>query len=125
MKKNYYSNIKESIKTLNYSQLQKLKSQIKKQQENRIVAQTLEKSRKKLVCPHCNSTSYVKWGRQSDLQRYKCKKCTKTFNSLTNTPLANLRRKGHWLDYSKCLIEGKTIRKSANICGISKTTSFS
>ena len=50
------------------------------------------------------------------MQRYKCRECKKTFNSLTGTPLANLQKKGHWLDYSYCLTQGYTIRKAAKIC---------
>ncbi len=48
----------------------------------------------------------------------------KTFNSLKKTPLAGLRRKGHWLNYSECLKEGLTIREAAKRCGIHRNTSF-
>lgn len=44
-------------------------------------------------CPYCTSKSYQKWGVQSDLQRYLCNQCNKTFNALTRTPLARLRHK--------------------------------
>ena len=58
------------------------------------------------------------------MQRYKCKECNKTFNSLTGTPLAHLHKKGRWLNYSKCLKNGLSIRRSAKECGINITTSF-
>ena len=48
-------------------------------------------------CKHCNSQSYYKWGQESGIQRYKCRKCKKTYNQLTNTPLAKLRKKEEWL----------------------------
>jgi len=38
----------------------------------------------------------VHWGRASDLPRYRCKACRRTFNALTKTPLANLRMKDKW-----------------------------
>ena len=124
MNQSNYKIVAKLINDLNYSQLRKINDKISKLHENRIVANSLEKSRSALCCSHCKSKEFVRWGRQSDLQRYKCKDCKKTFNSLSGTPLAKLRRKGHWLQYAKCLVEGKTIRKSAAICGVAKTTSF-
>ncbi|RLA19806.1 MAG: IS1595 family transposase, partial [Gammaproteobacteria bacterium] len=53
-----------------------------------------------------------------------CRDCGKCFNALTGTPLARLRRKECWLDYSQALIEGLTIRDAAARCGVAKTTSF-
>ncbi len=42
-------------------------------------------------CPYCHSDSFHKWGMRSGLQRYRCRKCHKTFNTLTLTPLARLQ----------------------------------
>lgn len=47
-------------------------------------------------CPHCNNGEVVRWGHASDLPRYRCKSCLRTFNALTRTPLANLRMKDKW-----------------------------
>lgn len=75
-------------------------------------------------CPRCQSERRGRWGRQSGLQRFRCRDCGKCFNALTGTPLARLRRKECWLDYSQTLIEGLTVRKAAARCGVAKTTSF-
>jgi transposase-like protein len=75
-------------------------------------------------CPSCQSQRLGRWGRQSGLQRFRCQDCKKCFNALTGTPLARLRRKDRWFDYSQALIEGLTIRKAAVRCDIAKTTSF-
>ena len=75
-------------------------------------------------CPHCQSERLGCWGRQSGLQRFRCRDCGKCFNALTGTPLARLRHKECWLDYSQALIEGLTVRKAAARCGVAKTTSF-
>lgn len=75
-------------------------------------------------CPHCGSKSFNKWGTRSNLQRYKCKECKKTFNVLTNTPLARLRHKEVWQDYAKDLINGVSLRKSADHCNVDKNTTF-
>ena len=113
-----------NVNNLGTRQFRLLKDKISKIESQKIVAKTLETPQEKLNCPHCNFNEFYRWGKQSDLQRYKCKRCKKTFNSLTGTYLARLRRKGHWLDYAKCIKYGKTIRKSAAICKISKSTSF-
>jgi len=75
-------------------------------------------------CPHCGTTNFYKWGINSGLQRYKCKECNKTFNILTKTPLARLRHKEVWSDYMKDLINGVTIARSAEHCGVANSTSF-
>jgi len=75
-------------------------------------------------CPHCASLHYEKWGIRSNLQRYHCTECNKTFNTLTGTPLARLRHKEKWMDFANDLIESKSIRESANHCGVHKNTTF-
>lgn len=75
-------------------------------------------------CPHCKDNHFQKWGKAHGMQRYRCKNCMRTFNSLTATPLARLRKKDKWLDYSEAMIDGLSIRKAAIKCGVDKTTSF-
>lgn len=41
-------------------------------------------------CPHCAGTHTIKHGRHGDLQRFRCRHCNRTFNTLTGTPLAHL-----------------------------------
>ena len=76
------------------------------------------------TCPHCSSTHYQKWGIRSNLQRYHCSSCSKTFNALTGTPLARLRHKDKWIDFTTDIIESKSIRESAKHCGVNKSTTF-
>lgn len=75
-------------------------------------------------CPHCNSHHYQKWGVRSNLQRYYCGSCERTFNALTGTPLARLRHKEKWMDFANDLIESKSIRESAKHCNVNKDTTF-
>jgi len=75
-------------------------------------------------CPHCQSESFHKWGVRSNLQRYRCKTCSKTFNALTHTSLARLRHKEVWIDYVQDIIDGKSIRQSASHCNVDKSTTF-
>ena len=43
------------------------------------------------MCPHCQGLHVVRNGMARGLQRYKCRDCGRTFNTLTRTPLARLR----------------------------------
>jgi transposase-like protein len=60
----------------------------------------------------------------SDLPRYRCKACRRTFNALTKTPLANLRMKDKWAAQTEALIEGVSTAKAARRCGVHYTTAF-
>ena len=37
------------------------------------------------ICPYCQGTKLYRWGKASELQRYRCRHCNHTFNpSLTS-----------------------------------------
>jgi transposase-like protein len=55
-------------------------------------------------CPHCGCTHVHRCGTASGLQRRRCLRCRKTFNALTGTPLARLRKRERWLSYIACLL---------------------
>jgi transposase-like protein len=75
-------------------------------------------------CPHCASREIVGWGRSDGLLRFRCKSCRRTFNALTKTPMAHLRKKEKWLDHARAMIEGKSLAKTAELCGVHPTTAF-
>ena len=75
-------------------------------------------------CPHCASREIVGWGRSDGLLRFRCKACGRTFNALTKTPMAHLRKKEKWLDHARAMIEGKSLAKTAALCGVHPTTAF-
>src|SRR3982750_3025467 len=54
-------------------------------------------------CPHCAATTLQRWGSASGLRRYRCTACRRTFNALTGTSLARLRKKACWLRYGEAL----------------------
>ena len=74
-------------------------------------------------CAHCASGRVVRWGAAHGLPRYRCVSCRRTFNVLTNTPLAHLRNRERWLTYVGTMIEGRSIRGSAAACAVSSATS--
>ena len=75
-------------------------------------------------CPHCAGRAIVGWGRSHGLLRFRCKSCGRTFNALTRTPMAHLRKKDRWLDQARAMIEGKSLAKTAELCGVHPTTAF-
>lgn len=75
-------------------------------------------------CGHCHSKNVRGWSSQGGLKRYRCKKCSKTFNALTGTPLAYLHRRDAWFAYAQALADGLSLRKAAKRCGIALDTSF-
>lgn len=77
-----------------------------------------------LGCPHCAHRDVVRWGHASQLPRYRCKACSRTFNALTKTPLANLRLKEKWAEQTCAMIDGVTAAKAAERCGVHYTTAF-
>jgi transposase-like protein len=121
---NGFKKITGQLSFLSESQLRKLKEKIQRIEDHHSVSKTLETKREEVSCPHCHSKEIVRWGRQAEMQRYRCKICRKTFNALTRTPLTRLRRRGHWWDFCECLIKGYSLRKTAKICDIDLTTAF-
>lgn len=72
------------------------------------------------MLPSLHSEKVIRWGRDSDIQRYRCKDCRKTFNSLTGSPLARLHHHEKWSDYLRCMQESLTLRESAKRTGINR-----
>jgi hypothetical protein len=56
--------------------------------------------------------------------RFRCKSCGRTFNALTKTPMAHLRKKEKWPAHARAMIEGKSLAKTAQLCGVHPTTAF-
>ena len=77
-------------------------------------------------CPHCHAQPerLGSWGQSHGLRRYRCKDCGRTFNALTDTPLAHLRKREQWGRYAHALIEGVSVREAARRCRIDKNTAF-
>lgn len=114
-----------NIPKLNHSERSKLSSALSSIDDFKKVCDLVETVQEsKPHCPHCSSNTIVKYGIRSGLQRYRCKSCSKTFNSLTNTPLAHLRKKEFWLSNLDCMRKSLTIRTTAETIPANKRTIF-
>lgn len=75
-------------------------------------------------CPHCTDSRVQRWGKPNGSQRYRCRNCGRTFNALTGTACAGLRRAELWVDYRAAIVEQLSIRKAAERCGIDPSTAL-
>ena len=113
------------ISRLSLSQRKKLLDTLQASQSGESAVALIESSRPgKSNCPHCRTAGARPYGSASGLQRYRCISCRRTFNALTGTPLARLRHKAKWLEYSQDLKDGLSVRKSAKRIGVHFNTTF-
>lgn len=77
------------------------------------------------VCPHCKEEDILRNGKYNNKQRYICKNCRKTFTDFTNSATYNSKKTlDKWIKYAKCMLNGYSIRKCAEIVEINIATSF-
>lgn len=124
MKQQTFRKFLSAMESFNSRQLRQMEAELQKIKDQAKTANLLETSFENITCPHCGSYEKWRWGKRTQLQRYRCKSCKKTYNSLTSTPLARLNKKDKWLLYSNCLKNGLSVRKAASQCGIHKNTAF-
>ena len=123
MKKQKFSEFLAQLKDLTGGQRIALRELLGQTQEEKSSAAIIDEGfASKPVCPKCQSSSVHKWGVVSNIQRYRCKDCGRSFNALTGTSMARLRKKELWLEYSKALADSLSLSKAAKRCGIDRTT---
>ena len=89
-----------------------------------VLATLGERKVERLGCAHCGADEIVGWGRSHGLPRYRCKACGRTFNAATGTGMARLRKKDRWLDQAQAMIDGVSLAKAAERCGVHPTTAY-
>lgn len=125
------------MQTRQFERFLKRISELTLRQRTRLLAQLLPAERMDRVialieyvdtgthpCPRCGSHASYRHGQANGLQRYRCRRCGRTFNALSGTPLARLRLKTHWLDYLDRMLDSRSVRRSASDLGVASTTTF-
>ena len=93
--------------------------------EDRNIAILNGRFKEGLKCPKCGHTSVNKNGKSCGRQRYICKKCRRTFDERTLSPLSNTKLSlEKWIKYCRFMVEGGSIRKCAKEVSVSVPTSF-
>lgn len=122
------NDVYDLVKTLSKSDIEKLKALLSKTDSNENVSDNSVSTNRfasGTFCPHCGEKQIKKNGHKNGVQRYLCFSCRKTFNITTNTILSSTKKDiSVWNDYIDCMMNGLSIRKSAEKCGISVITAF-
>jgi len=122
--------VKDFITTLQYEELKDISDLIYKTISAPIESEQTsltEQSRlfNGLVCPNCGSIDCVKNGKVRGKQRLLCNDCHKTFGANSKSAISNSNlTQTKWIAYIECMIQGLSIRKSAEITDVCVKTSF-
>jgi len=119
--------IKEALLKLSPSERSALLSEVESEQD--IHSKVLAKHREQLnnkqgCCPHCGNNKYRKHGIDKGSQRYKCKRCGRTFTEYTGTWIARLHKKDLVGKYLKLMEQELSLDKIKVQLGINKKTAF-
>jgi transposase-like protein len=93
-----------------------------------IIGQGERMVREDRKCRHCGHDDIVLHGRdENGRQRFRCRKserggCGRTFNGLTNTVLAHMRKPELWLTYADTMPTHLSVKKTAEKVGVSHVT---
>jgi len=125
MRADKFSKLIEASDKLTLGQRRLLLKRLEEAEHQQEIVEWIEpKQGKRPACPYCKTEDPIRWGRSHGLSRFRCRNCKRTFNALTSTPLARLRHKEQWSVFAKTMIEGKSVRASAQACGVHYTTTF-
>ena len=76
-------------------------------------------------CPNCSEKNYIKFGKYNDVQRYKCKKCGKTFSKTTKAVWSYSKKEPEkWVKFMELLLQKSTLRVCSKILEINIRTAF-
>jgi len=118
------ANLMCKLEKLTPSQRQRVAGALAETEHKAATSNLIEAGDEHPSCPHCQGKRIVKNGIVSGLQRYKCRGCKRTFNVLTNTPLAHLHLRGKWLGQAEALRDGLTLKQVEKRLGVAHATAF-
>lgn len=78
------------------------------------------------VCPIYGSIHVIRNGHRKDgTQKYMCRDCKKSFVVTTSTIVSGTKKDlSVWEKYISCMMNGFSVRKTAEICGVHRNTAF-
>jgi transposase-like protein len=119
--KNINTKINLNLKKLNANiSIKKSKIDI-----NDLLKHDTYKNKKIECCPICSGKKYIKYGFYKEIQRYKCKKCGKTFSNNTNLIWSYSKKDlNKWLKFIEFMIRKKSLRACAKKLHINLATAF-
>ena len=120
-----FGKLLERLKELTAVQAEKVIAALHQRGDGDAVSQIIEQRGSEAAkCPRCGAARIQHYGMEHGLQRYRCTGCGRTFNALTGTPLARLRKKECWSSFASSLQQSHSVREAARRAGVAKNTSF-
>ena len=120
-----FGQLLDQLKELTAAQAEKVVSALHRRGDGDAVRQIIEQRVSEAPkCPRCGAAHIRRYGVEHGLQRYRCVGCGRTFNALTGTPLARLRKKECWASFANSLRQSHSVRAAARQTGVAKNTSF-
>lgn len=81
-----------------------------------------EKSDEVLECPYCHSSNIRGHGKYKGRKRFKCLSCARTFNILSETSGAGLKKLELFRQYTRMALESIPVRTAARTLGVNVKT---
>ncbi len=117
-----FINLPDDAKNELFNKIEKVLLQEVNKNVNSIQSDNLLKTGPK--CPSCGSMRFRLNGSQQNKQLYKCKDCGRNFRQTSGTVLSWLKKPEKIKDYLSHMLMGYSIKKCAELTGISIQTSF-
>ena len=126
MNNTQFANLQTTLEELTFVQLKRLRQHIEDMISSNHVGKAIAVHEEGVAeCAHCGSQEFTKYGTTArGQQRYKCKACGRTFNSLTGTPLSGMKKQDKWHQYSEGMWFTAKIREAASELGINVKTAW-
>ena len=92
-----HKNLDKYVKTLNSSELEELFNLISSLLITPTYSSAFCEEIKEMkffkgeICPRCNKSHIIKYGKRYDRQRYKCKNCGKVFDERTSSVISSTK----------------------------------
>lgn len=120
-----FDKLLKELRELTAAQAEKVVTAPRRRGDEDAVHQIIEERQAAAAkCPHCGAAHIRRYGKEHGLQRYRCVTCSRTFNALTGTPLARLRKKECWSSFAGSLQQSHSVREAARLARVVKSTSF-
>ena len=120
-----FGKLLNQLKELTAAQAEKVVAALRRRGDEDAVRRVIEQRVSETAkCPRCGAAHIRRYGMEHGLQRYRCVGCGRTFNALTGTPLARLRKKECWAPFANSLQHSHSVREAARQAGVAKNTSF-
>ena len=106
MKKSTFQRCLRAVDSMTSAQRHDLKVAIERRNKKDLVADVASLVGNPTVFSHCHHPDIRPWEQAAGLPRFRCRGCHRTFNALSNTPLAGLHHKDRWLFFLEKFSEG-------------------